>query len=223
MFSVNDWYLIIQLALNKNQDGDITPDQFNLLAHQCQLSFCDFLLGQMQQYQPSRPQPRIQYSENRTIRQKLTPLIYGYLLNVDSNGFSPYPSDYQETDAMWSYYGFNNFKFVRQDALRSYYNSKIDPIATNPIYLIKDKGFQFYPANVGHSNLSYVRTPPRIYWAYTLDANGRPVYDPINSEQPVWNQVDALDIIGRMLRLMGVNLQASVVSQYANEIKSGGQ
>lgn len=223
MFSVNDWYLIIQLALNKNQDGDITPDMFNLLAHQCQLSYCSFLLGELQQYQPTRPQPRIQYSENRVIRQKLTPLIYGYLLSVNSNGNSPYPGDYQETDAMWSYYGVNNFKYVRQDALRSYYNSRIDPIATNPIYLIKDEGFQFYPANVGHANLSYVRTPPRIYWAYTLDVNNRPVYDPINSEQPIWMEVDALEIISRMLRLMGVNLQAGIVNQYANEIKNIGQ
>jgi len=223
MFSVDDWYSIIKLITNKNEDGYITPDQFNLLAHQCQLSYCDFLLGELQQYQYGKDQPRTSYSPNRTARQKLTPLIYGYLLHVDNNGFSPYPGDYQETDAMWSYYGFKSYKYVRQDALRSYYNSRIDPIATNPIYLIKDEGFQFYPASVGHANLSYVRTPPRIYWAYTLDVNGQPVYDPINSEQPIWMETDALEVIVRMLRMLGVNLQANVVSQYAQEVKNTGQ
>lgn len=221
--NVNDMYRICQYAINKAQNGYLTSSEFNLLVNQAQTSYADYLLGEFQQYQYGRAQARIDYNQNSNIRQRLSPLIYGQTLTVDGNGFAAYPSDYVQTDAMWNPNGIARYRYVKQDSLFSYYNSKIDPISTNPIYLIEQTGFRFYPANVGSARLTYVKTPPTIVWGYTLDENGREVYSSGASVQPVWSDVDLLEIIARVLKLVGVNLKDGVVEQYANQVTQMGQ
>lgn len=124
---------------------------------------------------------------------------------------------------MTDVYGSKSIRYASQDSVISYINSRIDPIATNPIYEIEDNGFRFYPSGIGRARLSYVRKPPRIYWAYTLDGNGLPIQDLANSEDPIWYDIDCMDIIARALRIISVNLQDVNVAQYANELKMNGQ
>ena len=216
-------YQICQYAINKSQNGYLKPDQFNLLVKQAQDSYAAFIIGEFQQYQYNSAKSRISYSENEPIRQRLQPFIYNFNLKVDATGFAPYPGDYMQTDTMMTLYGYKRIKYVMQDRLWSYYNSKIDPIATNPIYLIEDKGFRFFPQNISDAQMAYIKNPNRIYWAYTYDVKGRPVYDAANSEQPKWGRLDILEIIARILKLVGISLQIGQVEQYAKEITNTGQ
>jgi hypothetical protein len=43
------------------------------------------------------------------------------------------------------------------------------------------------------------------------------------SIQPVWDDVDLLEIIARALKLIGLNLQDGQVQQYANQVTQIGQ
>ncbi len=216
-------YRICQFAINKNQSGYLSPEDFGVAINQGQRSFADWLIGQYQEYLPQRAQARVSWGQNQNVRESLTPIIYGYILNADINGIAPYPADYEKTDAMTSMYGFQRIRFASQDRLYSFMNSQVDPIATNPIYLVKDIGFQFYPITIAQARLSYVKTPPNIVWGYTLDADNLPVWNPAASVDPVWSDIDMYEVICRALRLIGVNLQANVVSEYANQITKTGQ
>lgn len=216
-------YQIVQYAANKAQSGYITPDQFNTLFQQGQISYASYLLGTLQKYSPGRAMAPVEFGQNKVVRQRLTPIIYVYTLAVDSAGFSPYPGDHMQPDAMWSLPYMGRVRSVQQDALYSVLGSNIDPIASNPIYLIEDDGFRFYPNDIGAARLSYVRIPPAAYWAYTLDVNGIPVYDPALSVDPVWDDVSMLEILARVLALVGINLQSGAISQYASMIKETGQ
>jgi hypothetical protein len=180
------------------------------------------MLGDVQRYAPKRPIPPTEYGNTLTARQRLSPIIKEVTVTVNGTGYSNYPTDYIQTDAMWTSSGFQRIREVSQDKLWSYYNSVIDPVANNPIYLLKDTGFQFYPVNIGTTKLSYVSQPPLIDWQYTV-VGGRPVYNPSTSVDPVWADVTMMDIISRALVMVGVNLQAPVVMQYANDIKNNGQ
>jgi hypothetical protein len=230
--NVNDMYRICQFAINKAQNGYLTPAEFNLVINQAQISYQDYLLGEFQQYQYGRPQARVNYSQNENIRQRLTPLITEATLTINSTtGESPYPADYIQVDAVVTN-DFKRIRFVPQDSLYSYYNSEIDPVVTNPIYLIEPNKFQFYPKTLGSAILTYVKNAPDIVWAYTT-VSGRPVYAPTQTGvgvtpttgtvQPVWDDVDLLEIITRALKLIGLNLQDGMVSQYANQITQTGQ
>jgi len=234
--NVNDMYRICQFAINKAQNGYLTPSDFNLIINQAQVSYQDYLLGEFQQYQYGRPQARVSYSQNEDIRQRLTPLILQTTLAPNTTtGIAAYPANFLQVDAMWETDGLHRIRFVPQDSLYSYYNSEIDPIASNPIYLLQKDQFQFYPKNIatisGNPIISYVRSAPDIIWGYTTVA-GRPVYNPSSyspgppptgSQQPVWYDVDILEIITRALKLIGLNLQMGQVEQYANQVTQTGQ
>ena len=230
--NVNDMYRICQFAINKAQNGYLTPSEFNLIINQAQISYQDYLLGEFQQYQYGRPQARINYSQNENIRQRLSPLITESTLAINgTSGEATYPNDYVQADAVRTS-TFARVRYVQQDSLYSYYNSEIDPIATNPIYLLEPTGLQFYPKTLGTAVLTYVKDAPEIVWAYTT-VSGRPVYaatqtgagvtPTTGTVQPVWDNVDLLEIIARALKLVGVSLQIGQVEQYANQVTQQGQ
>ena len=219
--NVNDMYRICQFAVNKAQNGYLTPAEFNLTINQAQVSYQDYLLGEFQQYQYGRSQARINYSQNENIRQRLSPLITSATLTINGSGEAAYPADYVQADTIITT-AFNRVRFAQQDTLYSYYNSQIDPIATNPIYLLEPAGFQFYPVTLGSAILTYIKDAPEIVWAYTT-VSGRPVYSSGTSVQPVWDNVDLLEIIARALKLIGLNLQDGQVQQYANQVTQTGQ
>ena len=220
---VNQVYQVILYATAKNkQDGYVSPDDFYTIINAAQRAYLDYLLGQYQKYQNFRPISPVEFGQNERIRQSVAPLIYGTFLNPNASGIASYPSDFEYTDAMWTQYGFYNIRFIQQDRLKSFYRSNIDPIAQNPVYLLCNQGFQFYP-ETQTARLSYVRTPPSIVWGYVNDSNGIPVYNPATSQDPVWSETDMLNIIVRALQLVGVNLQFGAVLQYSNDIKNNGQ
>ena len=223
-YTVDDVYKIVPYACGKNlQQGYISPSDFNLVINQAQKSYVSYMLGSFQQYQPGRPEARVEFGQNAVIRQRLTPIIYGYNLTIDNTGFSPYPGDFLQQDAMWSFYGYDRVREVQQQYFYSIYNSVIDRIPSWPVYMLEWDGFRFFPNSLGKAKLSYVRNPPDMIWGYTLNGNGIPVYNPATSTQPVWGDATILDIIVRALRIVGVNLQYNDVSAYANEIKQIGQ
>lgn len=224
--TVNELKFLFDYVLNKYQTGDVSPEEFNSIINQSQKSFCTWLLGEVQQYQNGRAIARVGFGANEVVRNKLTPVIYGYILNPNSSGFAAYPRDFQYSDTISIYgsiYNHKSVSYTEQTKLWSRINSSITPVQYNPIYLLKNDGFQFYPQSNQQMLLSYVRNPPEIRWAYTLDANDIPVYDAVNSIDPVWYDIDCYEILVRALSMTGVNLQATQVSQYANMIKTQGQ
>lgn len=222
---VNQVYSIIKYITAKNlQQGYVSPADFNLVINQAQRSYVDYLKGEYQKYQPTRPLSVVEFSQNQMIRQSMAPLIYNAILTPNSTtGIAAFPYSFEFTDAMFGTIGYYNIRFVQQDRLAATLNSRIDPIPSNAVYLIRYEGFQFFPATIGSAMISYVRKPPDIVWAYTEDGNGIPVYDIANSSQPVWGDTDMYQIIVRALAMVGVNLQMPMVVQYANDIKNSGQ
>lgn len=174
---VNDVYNLVLYATAKNaSQGYVSPSDFNLTINQASKSYASYLLGSFQQYMPGRPVARVEFGQNTIVRTRLSPIITWSTLSVNSNGYAAYPSDYLQVDAMLTSTGLNRIRAVQQDSLYSYYNSVLDPIATNPIYTLETTGFHFYPESIGAAKLSYVKEPPAIVWAYTLNANQIPVY-----------------------------------------------
>lgn len=164
----------MQYIISKNQQGFLSPSNFNDVINQAQTSYLSCLIGNFQQYKPNHPQATVAFGENGIIRQRLTPFIKPSTLTITS-GVSPYPTDFLEVDSMLTT-AFKPIREVQQHYLAANYNSVIDPIATNPIYLLIKDGFQFYPTTQTSAKLSYISNPRTIFWAYELDSNSRPIY-----------------------------------------------
>lgn len=225
--NINEVFELMKYAVAKNSSqGYLSPSDFDLCINQAQISYVDYLLGQYQRYQVKRPIPIVAFGENERIRTSLAPLIYETIIPINSvTGIGAFPYGFLQVDAMWGQYGYYNIRFTEQDRLSSNIRSVIDtPTTTNPVYLIRHEGFQFFPPETGNARCSYVSQPPSMRWGYTNNPlTGIPEYNAVTSSQPVWDDTDLLNIIVRALALVGVNLQLGVVMQYSNEIKQGGQ
>lgn len=192
------------------------------IINQSQRDFLSFLLGQFVSYQAGRPISRVQFGMNEIVRQRVTPFIGPPApLTIDGTGLSPYPDGMQQVDAMYTI-AMQRIRYVPQHKLYSYLNSQIDPIATNPIFLIENDGFKFYPNTLGSALVSYVNTPPDVVWNFTTDAQGREQYTSAGSVGPLFYDIDVIELISRSLAMIGINLQASEVSGYAQRIKTEG-
>lgn len=225
---VNRVYVIMQYCTGKNiQQGYLSPEEFYTTINTAQQQYLDYLLGEYQRYQIRRPIAVVEFGQNERIRDSIAPLIYSAVLPINgTTGISLRPADYEYVDTMWSVYGNYNIKFIEQEKQDNYIHSEIDPIVTNPVYLIQHEGFHFFPERPYGENqakMSYVRTPPSIVWGYVPDSNGIPVWNPATSQNPVWSDTDMMQIIVRALRMVGVNLDYNTVSQYSEAIKQGGQ
>lgn len=219
----NTPYDIIKYAANKNQSGTIRPQDYNLIINQGQRDYMKFLIGETQTYTSGRPIAKVELGNSQRVLRSLAPFIDAVsTLSINVNGIATWPTNMEEVVAMYTT-SMDRVKYVQQDSAWSYLKSVIDPIATNPIYTIIDGEFQYYPITLGAAKISFIKTPPDIVWAYTLDPNGRPIYDSGASVAPLWADTDMMEVITRALRLVGVNLQLAVVSQYATEIKTIGQ
>jgi hypothetical protein len=229
--TVDTMYKLVLFCINKNQSGYVAPADFNIIINQGQLLYLEFLIGPPEQYQPGRPIPKVSLSLTEEVREILTAFIDPLsTLTIDSTGLATYPTGFQRVDAMLTTDLINRIKFTHQDSLWSTLKSTIDPVLLNPIYLIESGGFRFYPNDVFNgigngitgAKISFIKTPPQIVWS-AVPASDPPIYDPGNSVDPVWYDLDCYQVIARALRIVGVNLQAAVISQYAEEIKNTGE
>ncbi len=197
--TVDEVYKLMLFIMGKNQSGNLTRERFGIVINQASRSYFSFLVGQYQQYQYGRAISRVTMGQNQHVRTSLTPFIGPpATLTVAGDGLAAYPGDYQLWDAMWKADMSDRIRFVQQDSLYSYLDDDIDPIATNPIYLLEDDGFRFYPNDIGSAKLSYIKKHPDIVWGFSI-VNNREVYDSGTSQDPLWNDADILEVVSRAL------------------------
>jgi hypothetical protein len=137
-------YNLITYIANQFQRGNISPQRVNLIVQQGQTSFLDYCLGAMQQYQYGAPESRVQYAVNETARLRLTPFINPVsTLTIDSTGLAPSPTGFEQVDAMYmNVPARTRIRFVPQHKAPNYLSDPIDPIDTNPVYLLDTASIQ---------------------------------------------------------------------------------
>ena len=89
--NVDQAYSIMKYALAKNiSQGYFSPVDFGIAFNSAQKSYTAYLLGNFQTYNPGRPISKTELGQNAVVRQRLSPVIYGYILNVDTIYLSLY-------------------------------------------------------------------------------------------------------------------------------------
>lgn len=303
--TIDEVFRLCNFISGKNQNGNITPDNFNLLVKESNSEYQSFLVGEVEQFQYNNAKVRVGLGQNLVL-SKLAPFIKSpTTLTIDNTGKSPYPNDYIEKIALYTS-TMSKVRWATQERLASFLSDPIDPVATNPIYLIEDNQFQFYPISLGQAKLSYIRAGETPYWGYnqsgsiltltglaggasyvdgtylnvplrggygiqalatiivaggivttvtitntganflvgdilttpnsflgnagagfsitvgTISNSTRSVYNPVTSQDLLWSNGEQIEIVSRILKKVGVNLQAGAIVQYATEIKNTG-
>jgi len=223
MANVNSNYLFLQFMARKNQIGQVTPQEYMLAYNTSQRYYYDFLLGKVQQFQYGKPVPRVALGMDSKIAADLTPFkVSNEVIAVTAN-IAPYPTGFKFLALMTDSTG-RGIERIDDTKLPGRINSRIDPMTptSKPFYVEEDTGWHVYPEGyISTIKASYYVYPPDVVWNYTT-VNGRPVYDPAGSVQPLWDDMSNDEIMARTCRLVGISFTEEQLVQYGEHtIKQG--
>lgn len=237
--SIDDIYQIEQMLVNKYKQGYLSPSDFNYGFNLAQNQYFNYLLGLPENYSPGSPLDIRGKQFSRTEREKLSPFFVRLNTVIPGNG------QITKVMAMQGVASFIDLCLcttngtgqvltvsdpipeIPANKFASYLNDSIDPVTVSAPVAVDEGGYyQLYPVSGYVSgqqvSLSYYKYPVDAVWAYTVDSNGLPVYNPSASVNPLWNNNEYSEIISRHLAMIGINLSNAQVIQYSGLQKQQG-
>lgn len=224
--TIDQIYRLINYIAKKNNSAFNKSADFNLYINRAQMTKFMQMYGNPHEYVPGQPIPKVSFEVTEKVIDDLKQFIKDSHIFIDNNGHGPYPSDYIHRVALG-----HEVPVIQSDnsvanepkeiTLKQHNNiwyrrssNVVPPTAARAIAVHKNTYFQFYPTSLQYADLSYLRQPRDMVWAFTTP-NNREEYDPINSVDPEWPDVDINDIISIALAYVGASIKSSEISQYA--------
>jgi hypothetical protein len=152
--------------------------------------------------------------------EKLSPFRFTITVNSGASGEVYKQTDMAALEAMNKADGTRVY-MVAPNRLSYYLNSSVWDLTTQPIYAEYDTYYQVYPSGIDIV-ITGIKFPPMSKWAYTY-AGDTQVYDNMNSSDPIWKDMDTVEIIGRMCKHIGVSLKDGELMNYAQSIINQGE
>lgn len=217
---------VLQQVQKELSTGFLSADQFNSFVNQ----------GQVELFNKYADI----YQATMMVTDKILPFIKKNVLIINpTTGRMTYPTDYVdkvavrafEPDALAKadavcdddnpidYYSLPQIKVKTIDNAElgdRLTSLVVAPTMKRPICTFYDSYLQFYPVTVGSCIFEYLRQPVEAVWAYTLDANGLPVYDSTNSVNLEWSWKMRNEIIIKVCWYFGISVRETDLIQSTN-------
>ena len=235
---INDVYRVIQVVLNKNNYGVLTPDRFNSLAKDAQLKIYYELPSDIMRVKNRRSRSGLMdalkplenaldiFVDRRTIQREA--------LQASPNGFSDYfvlPDDFYYLKSVWFK---NNTRVEEIDKVYGRYvldNSLTTPTVQYPLHERRGSRVFVFPdsigidtsgsSNVATSDVSiyYQRKPIDPKWTFILDPNGKSIFNPADTSHQDFELPEYFfdRIVIEIAAFSGVHLREQEVQQFAQQ------
>lgn len=209
--------------LNKQNNGVISPEQFNDFAEQAQLeifnsylkSYKDLVIGE------KRGQTATDYADFTEQKKQTIDYFSKIEYLTYSNGFFNLPDEWYYTNIVQyvkSEKDIRKVDIIDQSKIPFFKeNSKASPTTLYPVGYQVDNKLKILPTMItGNIQVSYIRYPYKPKWTYTL-VNGNPLFNPTaNDFQDFELQAnDVPRLVYKILSLAGVNIRELQVVDFA--------
>lgn len=215
--TIGEVYRITQFFYNKSQNGNITPEQFNLIAPRAQISFIN-----------GRITPKFDAKGNKTgwqadqsIRRELSNILKLNESIAVSSGVAAFPGEYIDWDSLTTNGGILITEATPDEIAIMNQSVIAPPTAQFPKFVVSQEGFHIYPDSLTPIKLNYLRQPETPIWNYTI-VSGQPVYAATGGVLGAGNSVDFEladithnEIILLILESFGIHLSLPELTQYA--------
>jgi hypothetical protein len=220
--TVDQCYSILKFIVRKNQLGSLSPADFQFAFNTAQRNYYDLLVGRIEQYRYDKPNPRIGLSMTDNVVSRLMPFESSSVSSL-TNGLVTKPNSFNKLLAM---YTPNNYRVYRieENRFAERIQDSIDPIdEANAFYVEQSTNWRVYPTSLTNVTLKYLTVPADVVWNYTTDGNGRAVYNPTGSVDPLWYNNDIDEIIARAAKIVGVSFKDGSLIQFGEQVISKGE
>lgn len=233
---------VLFLAKKASSGANPSPSQFNLATERSFVAWIMSRYNNPHTYQPGQPIPQIAFQQSQKISDDLNFLLTKKEFAVDATGQLTIPDGTTKdinnqiapkylhlSSLRFNHVILKGGKFVQKevniDVLRDseiasvLSSSIVNPTTRYPVCAFYDTKIQFHPKTLQKVIFTYLRTPAVPKWAYTLDANNRPVYDAANSVDIESPDETMNEIAMRTLSYLGISIREASIVQYAEQIK----
>lgn len=199
--NINDVYLFFNAVLNKNQSGSITPSDFSLFINVAQQQYLRLKLGLPELYAVDKRQAPQEIQTTQVIDDSVRMFIKSAQLVKNGGGFdwpvdlvalvpSGYVYVYQNPDGS-TVTSAQPIDFV---SIGEYWERKNNyityPTYEYPIMTWMNGQMLVEPLGINQFQMMYYRYPVTPVFAFTTNANDQVVYDPVNSVQLEFPNLD---------------------------------
>ena len=245
MVNVNAVYQTVLLILNQQQRGYITPDEFNKIATQAQLTMFEAYASDLNQ-QYRLPQNDTEYANRiKNIEEKLQffqrtatttyDVATGTFPTLDFTAFNdpainaPNPvvigtlgitNDVLYRLGTVFYKDYDLGQYTQPNELRQLILSPLtQPTEKFPLYTYENNVLRIYPNSIQSGiTFTYLAKPNDVVWGFTTDpVTGAYIYDQSASVQFGLDQSEQEELILRILSYAGVIIQDPGIIQAATQ------
>lgn len=220
--TVDAVYRIMRFIARKNQLTSLSPQDFQDAFNSAQRNYYDFLVGRIEQYRYDSAKPRVAVAMTDNVVSRLTPFQQTATISVVSGNVTK-PVDFNKLLSMNTPNGNRVYRY-EENRLAERLNDSIDPIDEDNAFFVEDNGkWVVYPSSLATVKVKYFKLPTNVVWNYTLDINGRPVYNPTGSVNPSWMDNDIDELIGRACKILGISIKENALVSYGQGVLQNGE
>lgn len=222
-------YKVLLTIINKENQGYISPTEFNLLSYNVQNEIFRsyFEEENLDKNKQNRGLTNRGYSNlpfNQ--RQRITPFAEELpTIGVISGAKTifPIPSDsyFIEDNGVVTTTG-KILDEVERSKIARLIGTEAAPTELYPVYESVGVNLFVYPNTIENLNIRYIRQPKMPNWTYFVLGNGAEMYDPSNGSFQDFelHESEFSNIVLRLLSHFGINLRENDVVQIAETLKN---
>ena len=212
-------YKTVLLILNQQQRGYITPDEFNKVGNQVQQGIFEKYMSDLNQ-QLRIPENDNEYANRvKNLEEKLDifKTIATPTFSVDHFTTASLPSFYRLGTVI-----YNDLIEAQMVERNEWYKIKkaplVAPTKAQPVFLYEQNKLFVFPTTITTDvQVSYLKKPVLINWAYTVGGLGQFLYDAANSINFELHPSEEVDVVTGILLYSGVIIQDPTIIQIASQ------
>ena len=237
-------YKTLLTIINKENQGYISPTEFNILANNVQLEiFRSYFEDESRDKNKknrgfiNKGYSNLDFNDRQRINQfsAITTITKTgdifilpndlYFIEDDGVMHNDILSSGETQDLDDSEIVYTEPRNVIEEVERSSINymtkSIAKPTMTYPVYERYADHLIVYPANIQNIQVRYIRKPKMPQWTYFVLPNGSEVFNPANSSFQDFelHESEFSNIVNRMLTYFGINLREQEIVQIAETLK----
>lgn len=228
---IDQVFKVVQVLVNKENNGYLTPVELNLLAKQAQERILSNYFGDENFSKNKRNRGVVNrgYANlDLIVRQKISK--FSEELDIlGTNGVFNMPRDLRfiEDDGVYSLIGdetpyTEDAVITEEERSRIGFVLKSDakPTKVFPVYTLYNNSIKVYPSTINRIRLKYVRHPKDPNWTYRVIL-GKEVFDMSNANYQDFelNESEFSNIVIAMLSLCGIVVRENNVIEVAESLK----
>jgi hypothetical protein len=218
--NVDTVYKTVLLITNQQQRGYITPDEFNKIGTQVQQGIFEKYMSDLNQ-QLRIPENDTEYANRiKNLDEKIS-----VFKRISTPTFS---TDHFTTTSLSDFYRlgtviYNDTTEAQMVDRNEWYQIKKAPLLAPsekyPVFLYEDTKIKIYPSSItSNVEVSYLKKPADINWAFTVGNLGQYIYDsgPASVDFEL-HPSEQVDVIMGILLYSGIIIQDPTIIQVAAE------